>query len=69
MSNKFKLSKYAELFQDIKASHIMTRDVIVLTPEKKISLAKDRNSRLKSVWLILILPQHKGEVPQQRKKC
>ena len=58
MSNKFKLSKYAELFQDIKASHIMTRDVIVLTPEKKISLAKEL-MRINKISGIPVVDQEK----------
>ncbi|HAP43604.1 MAG: hypothetical protein A2087_04270 [Spirochaetes bacterium GWD1_61_31] len=41
MSDRNDLSKYAGLFEDIRAADIMTANVTVIPPEKKISHAKE----------------------------
>ncbi len=39
--NKNYLEKYADIFQDLKAGEIMTRNVITLTPDRRVSQAKE----------------------------
>jgi len=41
MKSRIDLGKYASLFQDLKASEIMTKRVISLGPEKKMAQAKE----------------------------
>jgi CBS domain-containing protein/anti-sigma regulatory factor (Ser/Thr protein kinase) len=41
MSNRISLEKYADIFQDLKVSDIMTDNVITLLPDRKISRAKE----------------------------
>jgi CBS domain-containing protein/anti-sigma regulatory factor (Ser/Thr protein kinase) len=41
MNNRISLEKYADIFQDLKVSDIMTENVITLGPDRKISRAKE----------------------------
>jgi len=54
MKNKKGLKKYADIFAHIKASDIMTKNVTTLTPENKMSQAKEM-MRIKKISGIPIL--------------
>ncbi len=41
MAEEKNLKKYADIFQDLKASDIMTRNPVSLTPDKKVAQAKE----------------------------
>jgi len=54
MKNKKNLKKYADIFAHIKASDVMTKNVTTLTPENKVSQAKEM-MRIKKISGIPIL--------------
>ena len=54
MKNKKNLKKYADIFSNIKASDVMTKNVTTLTPENKMSQAKEM-MRIKKISGIPIL--------------
>jgi len=54
MKNKKSLKKYADIFSNIKASEVMTKNVTTLTPENKMSQAKEM-MRIKKISGIPIL--------------
>jgi CBS domain-containing protein/anti-sigma regulatory factor (Ser/Thr protein kinase) len=57
--NKYcKLTKYIHIFQDLKADEIMTKNVVTLTPDKKLSQAKEM-MKIKKVSGIPIVKEDK----------
>ncbi len=54
MKNKKNLKKYADIFSNIKATDVMTKNVTTLTPENKVSQAKEM-MRIKKISGIPIL--------------
>ena len=58
-NNKYcKLTKYIHIFQDLKASEIMTKNVVTLTPDKKLGQAKEM-MKIKKVSGIPIVKEDK----------
>ncbi len=57
--NYCKLTKYIRIFQDLKATEIMTKNVVTLTPDKKVSQAKEM-MRIKKVSGIPIVREDKA---------
>ncbi len=56
MKDRIDLSKYANLFKDLKAQDIMTRQVITMGPEKKMVQAKEM-MKLKKISGIPVVDQ------------